>query len=325
MSRSGGSRSLQVSTRRRQIGWQGACRTLNGGETVRENQAMNLWVSEEHKGAVATSFRISKTLFSGRSRFQQVDVVESAAHGRMLLNDGVVMLSERDEFIYHEMIAHVPLFSHPAPESVLIIGGGDGGTAREVLRHPGVARVVMVEIDALVVDASRKYLPSVSRALDDPRLTVIIDDGVRFAAQTRETFDVAIIDSTDPVGPAEPLFNSDFYRNIAGLLADDGIMITQAESPFYDHDLQAPMFSRQRPFFQKLHMYLYPMLVYPGGLWSFGFASKRLCPIRDFDPDRVAGAGLQTRYYNAAVHRSAFVLPTFIKEALAEFLDPLPV
>ncbi|MBW2355859.1 MAG: polyamine aminopropyltransferase [Deltaproteobacteria bacterium] len=274
---------------------------------------------------MALGFRVVRSVFSGRSDHQQVDVVETVAHGRVLLNDGIVMLSERDEFVYHEMIAHVPLFVHPAPRRVLIIGGGDGGAAREVLRHRDVERVVMVEIDALVIEACRRHLPKVAAAFDDPRLELIIGDGVAYAAAGGETFDVVIVDSSDPVGPARPLFDAGFYRSVANLLADDGILVTQAESPFYDASLQQRMLAHQRSLFPRLHLYLFPTLSYPGGLWSFGFASRGLCPVADFDARRLDAAGLALRYYNAAVHRAAFALPGLVLESLGGLLDPVPL
>lgn len=285
---------------------------------------LDLWVREVHQGSVGLSFKVEKTLFSGRSPYQRVDVVQTADHGAMLLNDGMIMLCERDEFVYHEMIAHVPLFIHPAPRSVLVIGGGDGGTVREVLRHAAIERVVMVEIDAMVVEACRKFLPSVSCALDDPRLELRIEDGVRFVAATAERFDVILIDSTDPVGPAQPLFNAAFYETAAGRLTENGILISQAESPFYDHEIQSAMLGNQRPFFRRLHLYLFTNLTYPGGLWSFGFASKGLCPVKNFDANRVAAAGLNLRYYSSAIHRAAFALPAFAGANLGGVLDPLP-
>ena len=202
---------------------------------------LRLWYTEVHKDNVALSFKVEKTLFSGKSSFQQVDIIETAGHGKMLVNDGMVMLSERDEFIYHEMIAHVPLFVHPNPRRVLVIGGGDGGTVREVVKHRSVERVVLVEIDEMVVAACRAHIPSVATSFDDPRLELRLEDGVKYVADTGERFDVVIIDSTDPVGPAEPLFNRGFYQDAAGVLTDDGILITQAESPYYDHDVQFSM------------------------------------------------------------------------------------
>ena len=280
------------------------------------------WIREDVGGIFQTGFKKVKTLFSEQSRYQRVEIIQSADHGRILLNDGVVMLTERDEFIYHEMIAHVPLFVHPRAEKVLIVGGGDGGTAREVLRHPSVKRVVMVEIDAVVVEACREFLPEVSTGLDDARLQLIIDDGIRFAAETDERFDVVIVDSTDPEGPGTGLFGRPFYADVARILSPQGILVTQAESPFYDSDTQASMFSHQRPLFNRLHMYLYTTLSYPGGLYAFGFASKGLCPMAEFDPQRVRASGLVTRYYTADVHRGAFMLPAFLGERFASLLDP---
>ena len=284
----------------------------------------DLWIAEEHQGNVKLSFKVKQTLFSGRSPFQQVDIVETLGHGNLLLNDGVVMLCERDEFVYHEMIAHVPLFVHPAPRRVLIIGGGDGGTAREVLRHPAVEHAVMVEIDEMVVAACRAHLPTVSCALDDPRLELRIEDGIRYVAETGQRFDVVIVDSTDPVGPAAPLFDQAFYRNVVDILTENGVLVTQAESAYYDPDLQRPMLANQRSFFARLHLYLYSNLTYPGGLWSFGFASKGLCPIRDFDPRRVDKAGLEMRYYNPGIHTASFMLPGFVQKNLGDILDPVP-
>jgi len=284
----------------------------------------DLWIREVHKGIVGLYFKVEKNLFSETSPYQRIDIYETSGHGRMLFNDGIIMLSERDEFVYHEMIAHVPLFVHPAPRQVLVIGGGDGGTVREVLKHRAVERLVMVEIDKMVVDACRKYFPSLTSGLDDPRLEILYEDGVRYVSDTSQTFDVVIVDSTDPVGPAEPLFGSDFYKNVSRRLNPDGILVTQAESAFYDPELQLPMLAHQRSFFERLHLYLYSNLTYPGSLWGFGFASKGLCPIRDFDPDRVAAAHISSRYYNAGIHQAAFMLPTFVAEELGAILDPVP-
>jgi len=285
------------------------------------DDALSLWVTETHQHTMRLGFKVEKTLFSGRSRFQQVDLVQTRDHGVMLLNDGLVMLSERDEFIYHEMIAHVPLFVHPNPRRVLVIGGGDGGTVREVLRHPGVERAVMVEIDEMVVNACREYLPEVSCALDDPRLELRIEDGIKYVAETEEGFDVILVDSTDPIGPAAPLFNKEFYSGVSRLLTEEGILISQAESPFYNQDIQRPMLMNQRPFFEKLHIYLFSNLTYPGGLWSFGFASKKRCPLKDFDPDRPARSGIETRYYNPGIHSASFMLPTFVSRHLEGVID----
>ena len=283
----------------------------------------NLWATEITDDAAALSFKIEKTLFSGQSKYQKVDILKTTDHGVLMLLDGFFQLSERDEFIYHEMIAHVPLFVHPSPKRVLVIGGGDGGTVREVLRHREVEKVFWVEIDEMVVAACRTHFPSVSCVWEDPRLTLRIDDGINFVKETMDTFDVMIVDSTDPIGPGEPLFDKAFYEGAAKLLSDDGILITQAESPFYTPALQQSMFLSQRPFFKHLHLYVYTTLTYIGGLWGFGFASKKPCPLNNFRPDRWTDAGLSTRYYNEEIHRAAFALPNFVKENLVDILDPL--
>ena len=291
----------------------------------KNNNKLDLWVCETHQDSVALSFRVENTLFSDQSPYQQVDVVQTRAHGAMLLNDGIIMVSERDEFVYHEMIAHVPLFVHPAPRRVLIIGGGDGGTAREVLRHQTVEQVVMVEIDKMVVDACKAHIPSVAAALDDKRLELEIDDGVKYVQQAENrAFDVVLIDSTDPIGPAQPLFDAAFYENVAARLTENGIMISQSESPFYDTPIQKTMFANQRAYFDRLHMYTFANLTYPGGLWSFGFASKGLCPLGDLDPKRVSHSGFDTRYYNPQLHWGAFSLPSFVTDNLEGLLDAVP-
>ena len=175
------------------------------------------WIEERHRDSFAMRYRVEKVLFEGQSPFQRVEVVQTAGHGRMLLNDGLVMVTERDEAVYHEMIAHVPLFVHPNPRRVLVIGGGDGGSVREALRHRSVERCRLVEIDEMVVNACRRFIPQTASCLDDPRVEVTIADGVEFVATTGETYDVVLVDSTDPIGPAKPLFGSDFYRNVKRL------------------------------------------------------------------------------------------------------------
>ncbi len=284
---------------------------------------LDLWLEERHHNVVGSRFRVSRVLFSGKSDFQQIDVVETAGHGRMLLNDGLIMLTERDEFIYHDMITHVPLFTHPNPRSVLVIGGGDGGTAREVLRHPGVETVTMVEIDPVVVEACRAHIPQTSASLDDPRLTLLIQDGVRFVRETDQEFDVIIIDSTDPIGPATPLFGLDFYRNVFRVLGDGGIVIAQGESPFYEIETQKAMLTLQSQLFDRVHIYCFSNMSYPGGYWSFTFASKGPHPIRDLDPARVEASGLEFGWYSADVHRAAFSIPAFMQRELGPVLSDL--
>lgn len=275
-----------------------------------------LWIEERFKDFYGMRFRVDKVLFSGKSEFQTVDVVETRGHGRMLLNDGLVMVTEKDEFVYHDMIAHVPLFVHPNPKRVLVIGGGDGGTAREALRHKGVEKVVMVEIDKMVVDACREFIPQTAACLDDPKLELIIGDGLEYVAKNTEPFDVIMVDSTDPIGPATPLFGEDFYRDIAKNLKDDGIVVSQGESPFFHPEVQESMLKILNKVFPKVGLCNFSNLTYPGGLWSFTFASKKYHPTKDFDPARVEASGLEFNYYNADIHLAAFCQPEFRKRAL---------
>ena len=284
---------------------------------------LGVWAEEIHQEILRLGYRVTRTLFSGESDFQQIQVVETEGFGRMLFNDGVVMISERDEWVYHEMIAHVPMFVHPSVERVLVIGGGDGGTVRELLRHPGVRHVRLVEIDPLVLQACREHIPQTAAALDDPRVEVTVEDGVAFVASTDERYDLVLVDSTDPVGPATPLFGEEFYDNVARVLADDGVVVSQAESPFYEAERQGSMLRILQGRFRRAHLYNYANLTYPGGLWSFTFASNAdRCPVADLDAARLRDSGLEFRYYSEAIHRAAFVLPAFQAVHLREWLTP---
>jgi spermidine synthase len=281
----------------------------------------NLWLEEKFQDFLGLRFKVERVLFSGQSEFQTVDVVETKGHGRMLLNDGLVMVTERDEFAYHDMISHVPLFVHPEPKNVLIIGGGDGGTAREVIRHRTVQQCTMVEIDAMVVDACKKYIPQTACALDDDKVKLIIGDGVEFVKNTNEKFDVIIVDSTDPIGPAQPLFGEQFYQDVFNCLTDDGIVVSQGESSWYAMDIQQSLLKVLNNVFPQCLLYSFSNLTYPGGLWSFTFASKQHHPINDFYAQRVINSNLAFRYYNAGLHSAAFALPSFVKDGLTGLID----
>lgn len=280
----------------------------------------NLWIEEKYKDFLGMNYKVEKVLFSGKSEFQSVDVVETKGHGKMLLNDGLVMVTERDEFIYHDMIAHVPLFVHPNPKNILIIGGGDGGTAREVLRHPGIEKCTMVEIDKMVVDACREFIPQTSKELNNPKLSLIIGDGLEFVNNTKEKFDIILVDSTDPIGPAQPLFGEDFYQDIFNCLKEDGIVVSQGESGFYEAEMQKKLMSILNDLFPISLLYNFSNLTYPGGLWSFTFASKGLHPLKDFKEERVEKSELSFDYYNKEIHKACFSLPNFMKKNLKDCL-----
>ncbi|WP_371188320.1 polyamine aminopropyltransferase [Thalassotalea maritima] len=276
-----------------------------------------LWIEEKFEDFLGLRIKVEKVLFSGKSEFQTVDVVETKAHGKMLLNDGLIMVTERDEFAYHDMIAHVPLFVHPNPKNVLVIGGGDGGTAREVLRHKSVEKCTMVEIDGMVVDACKEFIPQTSCELDNPRLNLIIGDGVKFVKETTEKFDVIIVDSTDPIGPAAPLFGPEFYADVYNCLSEDGLVVSQGESSWYALEIQQSLLKVLNDAFPQTYLYSFSNLTYPGGLWSFSFATKKYHPIKDFDAERVKASGLDFDYYNAELHTAAFALPSFARKGLA--------
>jgi len=292
--------------------------------TETAKKPLELWVEENHRDFLVMRYRVERSLFSGESDFQHIDIVETAGFGRMLFNDSTAMISERDEFIYHEMISHVPLFVHPEVRRALVVGGGDGGTVREILRHRSVEHCRLVEIDPLVVQGCKEHIPQTAAALDDARVEVTIADGVRFVAETEERYDLVIVDSTDPIGPATPLFGPDFYRNVHRVLEDGGIVVSQAESSLLELEAQQSLLKILNEVYARVYLYNYVNMTYPGGLWSFSLASKGdSCPLADFDPERVAASGIEFRYYNPAVHHAAFALPSFQARALADYLSPL--
>lgn len=269
-------------------------------------------------------FRTKKHLFSKKSPFQQVDIYDTVTHGRLLAHDGLIMVTEKDEFIYHDMITHVPMMTHPNPEKVLIIGGGDGGTAREVLRYKSVKKCVMVEIDPVVIEASREWLPQTSNQFSNPKLEILVADGVDYMKTSKETFDVIIVDSSDPIGPATPLFNIDFYKDIYARLSDNGIVVSQCESPYYHQAMQKTLLGIVKELFPRVHLYTYTNLSYPGGYWAFSFASKTLCPLKDLKIERVKKENLDFQYYNENIHWGAFQLPSFMQKEYKNLLTPLP-
>jgi spermidine synthase len=259
-----------------------------------------------------------RMLYAGRSEFQEIQVFETAALGRVLALDGIVQTTERDEFVYHEMLTHLPLFAHGGAKRVLIIGGGDGGMLEEALKHP-VERVTLVEIDPKVIEVSREWLPSVcGRAFEDPRTELVIGDAARFVAETEARFDLVIVDSSDPVGPATVLFSDPFYRNCRGCLAPGGILVTQNGVAFFQGPQITATHGHLKQLFPHSGFYLAPVPTYVGGFMAFGWASERdlTQPPADLDA-RVAGAGFALSYYNAAVHRGAFALPEFVRRLMA--------
>lgn len=262
------------------------------------------------------SFEVESVLYSGQSRFQKIEVLQTKGFGRMLLLDGMVMLCERDEFIYHEMIAHVPLFTHPHPRAVLVIGGGDGGTVRECLRHPALQRIDLVEIDEMVTRVCLQYFPALASPLLAERVQIHFRDGVEFVQQTGQRYDVILIDSTDPVSVGEGLFTAEFYENCRKILNPGGILVTQSESPAWQQQNLRNISRKLRAVFPKVYYYQAHIPTYPSGHWLFGLASQVYHPQGDFQAARCRESGLAFRYYNEEIHAGAFALPGFVKELL---------
>jgi spermidine synthase len=272
----------------------------------------------ERMGEVLSNYRVKDVLCEETTPFQRMQVVETYSYGKMLLLDGYVQTTEKDEFIYHEMLSHVPLCAHPDPRRVLIIGGGDGGILREVLRHPNVEKAVLVEIDRKVMDFSRRCLPSICQGcFDDPRAEIVVADGAQYVKKTPGKFDVAIVDSSDPVGPAQILFAREFYQDVHGRLTEEGIMVRQTGSTFLQPDEQKQAFHLLRDIFRHNALYVFAVPTYVGGLFSCIFSSRGTDPLRITEKalePRFAPLASTARYYNPGVHVAAFKLPGYVKE-----------
>lgn len=282
------------------------------------------WFEEELHSRVldhgyAQRFQVSRVVHRENTDFQELEIFDNPAFGRVLALDTIIQTTERDEFIYHEMLVHVPLLAHGRVRRVLIIGGGDGGVLREVLRHP-VDHATMVEIDGRVIDLCREHMPGLSAgAFDDPRARVLVDDGIKFMADTTETFDAIIVDSSDPVGPNEVLFTDAFYADCRRRLTPGGVLITQSGVPFLQRGEVIDGYIRLRPHFADVGFYVIAVPSYVGGFMTLSWASDDADLRRQPESvlaKRCAAAGLETRYYSPAVHKGAFALPPYISRLM---------
>jgi spermidine synthase len=281
---------------------------------------MDLWYSEYHADDVRLSIQVERQLASEQTPFQRIDFFDSKTMGRFFTLDGLMMVTEKDEFAYHDMICHPAFAVNPGIKTVLIIGGGDGGTAREAARYKTVERIDMVEIDERVVRLCERYLPQTASVLSkDKRIKLYFEDGLEFVRRAPDgAYDLILVDSTDPIGPGEGLFTFEFYNDCFRVLNDGGILINQHESPYYDRDVRRMMraHAKLHKTFPVARVYEFHAPTYPSGHWLFGFASKGLDPVRDMRADRWNALGLKTRYYNTELHRASFALPTFVNEYL---------
>ena len=303
---------------------------FDGGETIGRpetkpaiQQNRNVWFTERNDQIAMSLRHKGDRLFGEQSDFQKVEIFDTYAYGRLLTLDGMVMTTENDEYVYHEMISHIAMQTLPDPKKVLVIGGGDGGVVREILRYDSIESVVMVEIDKMVVDASIEFLPKIASEFENPKLDLQIADGIEYVRNAADgSFDLVIIDSTDPVGPGEGLFKAEFYQDAHRILSNDGIMITQSESPRFNTAVFQEIFQCYGTIFgaENVHCYLAFIPTYPTGMWSFSFCSKgNLHPTANLDTEQADQFADQhdLQYYNAAIHTAAFALPGYVRKLLS--------
>ncbi|PEJ58714.1 MULTISPECIES: spermidine synthase [unclassified Bacillus (in: firmicutes)] len=272
---------------------------------------MELWFTEKQTKNFGITAKINKTLHTEQTEFQKLDMVETEEFGNMLILDGMVMTTQKDEFVYHEMVAHVPLFTHPNPENVLVVGGGDGGVIREVLKHPSVKKATLVEIDGKVIEYSKIYLPEIAGKLEDPRVEVKVDDGFLHIANSENVYDVIMVDSTEPVGPAVNLFTKGFYAGISKALKEDGIFVAQTDNPWFTPELITQVQRDVREIFPITRLYIANIPTYPSGMWTFTIGSKKHDPL-EVEENRFFD--IETKYYTKELHKAAFVLPKFVAD-----------
>ena len=279
---------------------------------------MEFWFSEFHTPDVKHSIRVNKQLYSKQSDYQRIDIFETPEFGRVLTLDGNVMLTERDEFIYDEMIVHVPMAVHKEAKDILVIGAGDGGVVRELTRYDRVERIDLVEMDPQVVEACRAYLPGNACRMDDRRVHIYFENALKYIRRCEEEYDLIIVDSSDPFGPSEGLFTREFYGNCWKALREDGVLINQHESPFYSAHSQSVRNAHKHiaTIFGLSMIYQAHIPSYPSGHWLFGFASKKYHPLRDLNETRWNLRGIPCRYYTTTLHKGAFYIPAYVEELL---------
>jgi spermidine synthase len=272
-----------------------------------------LWFTELQTDDMAISLKVKESLHREESQYQEISMVDTYEFGRMLLLDGIIMTTVKDEFVYHEMISLPALNTHPNPKNVLVIGGGDGGTIREIVKHPKVEKATLCEIDGQVIEVSKKYLPEIAGSLNDPKVNILVADGIKHIQESKNTYDVILVDSTDPVGPAVGLFSKEFYQGIYEALKDDGMFVAQTESPWVNEDLIKRIFGDVKSIFPITKLYLANVPTYPTGLWSFTMGSKKYDPLAI---DKTKIPNTNTKYYTPDIHFNAFNLPPFVEKVI---------
>lgn len=280
---------------------------------------MTIWFSEPYADGCKFDIKVTRHIHTEQTPFQKIDFFDSDEFGIFFVLDDYIMVTERDEFIYHDMIVHVPMAVNPKAKKVLVVGGGDGGTVRELTRYPGIELIHLAEIDERVVRLCQKYLPLTAAKLGDPRVQMFFEDGIQFVKKKRDFYDLVIVDSTDPIGPGVGLFTREFYQDCHTALNENGILVNQHESPYYEIDVRAMLraHTNLKPVFEICRVYQYHMPTYASGHLLFGFASKVLDPIADHQRQAWESLDLKTKYYNSDIHVGSFALPTYVKDLLA--------
>ncbi len=280
---------------------------------------MELWFTEKHTDDAQFSIKVKEQLYSGKSYYQDIAILDTYEFGRILTLDGYIMLTEKDEYIYHEMMVHVPMACNPDIKNVLVIGAGDGGTVRELTRYSTIENIDMVEIDEKVIEVCKEFLPQTACRFDDERVHVSIADGLKYVRKKENFYDLIIVDSTDPFGPGEGLFTREFYGNCFKALTENGILVNQHESTYYDSyvDMVKRTHRRIGGVFPVSMVYQAHIPTYPSGHWLFGFAAKNIHPVHDIKEDEWNSLGLEMKYYNTELHKGSFALPNSVKEVLS--------
>ena len=282
-----------------------------------KNGIENGYYHEITPSGFGLAIKAGKVLFSEQSDFQKVEIFESESSlGRVFTLDDLMMTTEGDEYHYHEMISHIPMMNHKNPETVLVIGGGDGGTVREVLKHKSVKKVVLCEIDGMVIEACKKYLPTIACKLDDPKVEILVQDAIEYIKDKKNEFDIILIDSTDPLGPGEGLFTEEFYTNVKNSLKKGGIVAAQSESPVAQADSVQKMYKLLKKVFPVCETFTSNIPTYPGGYWAWAFCSEDVKPLSYFDDERCKEISKTCKIYNKDYHMARFALPNYLKELL---------
>ena len=289
---------------------------------VKIKSTRNIWFTERNENIALSLKHSGEKLYDHKSEFQKIEIYQTEAFGRILVLDGNIVCAEEDEYVYHEMIAHVPVFAHSDPKNILVIGGGDGGTVRELLRHERIEHIDLVEIDEEVIKAAKEFMPILASTLTNKKVSIKVADGVDYVNNCKsESYDIIIVDSDDPSGPGEGLFTAQFYREIYRILAPNGLMVTQSESPRFNQHIFKDVFKCYNDIFKKenVHCYLMYLPSFPSGMWSFSFSSKGgINPFQNLQKDKIDlfCSDNNLKYYSNDIHSASFILPKFVQDML---------